>query len=346
MVTSNTTFNFTLGTSYETPYEAIYECKCPIVPMTSKASAMVAQSIRPSMVEDFFTFLQASEKTHESYKLSLKQFFLYLQEVGETQPSKATIVSYVKYLQAKGKKPSTISAYLSAVKALFRYLDEVGAYGDIARNVKAPKQAKGFKKDALTIEQTKEVLNAFDPGTDMGKRDLAIFLLMVVNGLRTIEVSRLKVEDMRVSNGVQVLYVQGKGRTDKDAKTVLAPNVEKAIRAYLATRGEVQDDEPLFTSTSNNNLNQALSAHTISSIAKGAMRKVGLDSNRLTAHSLRHTAITLGLLGGATLEQASTFARHSNLSTTMIYNHSIEETSNPISNIVEGIIFSTNPIED
>lgn len=341
-MTTTTPIYFSLSTTSETLVKA-YEGEYPLLPSIVEVPSTVKSGFSTSMVDDFFRFLQASQKTLESYRLSLKQFFLYLQSIGEKNPSKFTIISFVKDLQERGKKPSTIAAYLSAVKALFRYLDEVGLYEDIARNVKAPKQAKGFKKDALTIDQAKEVLKAFDTTSPTGKRDYAVFLLMMVNGLRTIEVSRLAIEDFRPSNGVQVLFIQGKGHTEKDAKTVLAPNVEKAIRDYLSTRDNPQDSEPLFASTSHNNLGQALSPHTISTIAKTAMRKVGLDSNRLTAHSLRHTAITLGLMGGASLDQASSFARHSNISTTMIYNHSLDELSNPVSRIVEGFIFSTQP---
>ncbi len=50
---------------------------------------------------------------------------------------------------------------------------------------------------------------------------------------------------------------------------------------------------------------------------------MGLDSKRLTAHSLRHTAITLSIKGGASLQQAQAMARHSDPKTTMIYFHNL-----------------------
>lgn len=345
----------TLNTSYTLSYSGYdtietvanaYNCGFPVVPVSVKPSTPVkTNALSSGAVESFFTFLQASPKTVETYKISLKQFFVYLQSIEQSAPTKSDIVSYVKHLQAEGKKPATIAGYLAAVKALFRYLEESGLYANISQNVKAPKQAKGFKKDCLTVEQTKESLETFDTSTATGKRDYAIFLLMVVNGLRTIEVSRLTVADFRVVDGKQVLAIQGKGHTEKDRYAVLASNVEKAIRAYLATRKTPAEDEALFTSTSNNSKGQPLTSHSVSSIAKTAMRKAGYDSSRLTAHSLRHTAITLGLKGGVKLEEASTFARHTNISTTMIYNHNINELENKVSNIVEGFIFST-PIQE
>jgi site-specific recombinase XerD len=48
----------------------------------------------------------------------------------------------------------------------------------------------------------------------------------------------------------------------------------------------------------------------------------------LTAHGLRHTTITLSLLGGASLQEAQAFARHANITTTQIYAHNIERANN------------------
>ena len=53
------------------------------------------------------------------------------------------------------------------------------------------------------------------------------------------------------------------------------------------------------------------------------MRAAGIDSERLTAHSLRHSAITYSLLGGATLQEAQQLARHTSILTTTIYAHNI-----------------------
>ena len=51
------------------------------------------------------------------------------------------------------------------------------------------------------------------------------------------------------------------------------------------------------------------------------MRRVGINSERLTPHSLRHTAISLAIEGGASLTQAQAMARHASPTTTMVYFH-------------------------
>ncbi len=55
----------------------------------------------------------------------------------------------------------------------------------------------------------------------------------------------------------------------------------------------------------------------------GDLKRAGLDSSRLSAHSLRHTAITLALKGGATLQQAQAMARHTDPKTTLVYVHNL-----------------------
>ena len=107
----------------------------------------------------------------------------------------------------------------------------------------------------------------------------------------------------------------------------------------MATRPSLTADSPLFTSTSNNSKDGRLSTRTIRGTVKEIFRKNGLDSDRLTAHSLRHTAITISLLNGESLEDTKDFARHSNINTTMIYNHAIDKAKNQCSNVIEKALF-------
>ena len=115
--------------------------------------------------------------------------------------------------------------------------------------------------------------------------------------------------------------------------------MERAIRLYLTERGSTAENEPLFTSTSNNNAGERVTTRTISKIVKERLKSAGYDSNRLTAHSLRHTAVTLSLLAGKDITEVQQFARHSNITTTMIYNHSLDKAKNSCSEAISKAIF-------
>ncbi len=79
-----------------------------------------------------------------------------------------------------------------------------------------------------------------------------------------------------------------------------------------------------------------MTTRSIRRIVKQAFIAAGFDSPRLTAHSTRHTAATLSLLNGATLQE---LLRHKNIGTTEIYAHNIDATSNPAATDVEEAIF-------
>ena len=250
----------------------------------------------------FIAYLDARESTVETYSKALRPFFTYLADNGVTRPTRETVIAYRDSLRAR-LKPSTVQTYIITVRLFFSWAEQEGLYPNIAEHIKGAKLDRQHKKDALTGSQAKAILTGINRDTLAGKRDYAILALMASCGLRTIEVARANIEDIRIAGGSAALYIQGKGRDEKTEYAKLAPPVEAAIRDYLKARGKADGKEALFTSTRKNNAGQALSTRSISGIVKEAMRAAGLDSERLTAHSLRHTAATLNLLAGGSVQE-------------------------------------------
>ena len=278
-------------------------------------------------ISDFLDSLDVAEKSIATYTRSLRQFISWLRESGRhtLQLQREDILAYKEYL-ASSKSAYTVTLYLTSVRKLYQWLESNRIYPDITRGIKGAKKPKGFRKDTLSQEQLRETLGSMEMQSLEGQRDYAIFNLMARTGLRDIEVSRALVEDIRLEQGQEVLWIQGKGRDSKDDFVILTPEALKPIKAYLKARGRVKKDEPLFSSDSDRNRGEALS-RSISRIIKNSMRAVGLDDSRLTAHSLRHTAISLSILGGASLQQAQAMARHTDSKTTLVYFHNLERIS-------------------
>jgi integrase/recombinase XerC len=182
-------------------------------------------------------------------------------------------------------------------------------------------------------------MQAIDTRTLTGKRDYAIMALMLTAGLRTIEITRSDITDMRTLGEHTVLYVQGKGKDSKGDFVKLAPQVEAAIRSYLNARGKAEAHSPLFTSTSNNSNGERMTTRSISGIVKARLIAAGYDSEFMTAHSLRHTAATINLLSGATLEETQQLLRHSNINTTLIYAHHLDRMKNNSEQRIAAAIF-------
>lgn len=292
-----------------------------------------------SMYERFIRYIDVSEATANTYSRSLKQFFKYLAEYQITAPKRDDVLSYKQALIEKKLAPSTIQTYLIAVRRFFKWAHQEDLYQNIADDVKGVKIHKTHRKDYLTSAQIKQVFNTLPKETVIDKRNYAIVALMVTSGLRTIEVSRADIGDMKTLGNSTVLYIHGKGRTEKDEYVKLSDAVEIIIRNYLLERPKATDKSPLFTSTSNNNKNDRLTTRSISGIVKDALRNAGYNSDRLTAHSLRHSAGTLNLLNGGTLEETQQLLRHSNINTTMIYLHHLEREDNKSEQRISDAIF-------
>lgn len=298
-----------------------------LIPAPAKAEVMTTAPGLEELVSRFLESQDLASSSKDTYSRQLKRFTSWLQDTGRaskmSQLSREDILAYKQSLQDSGLSSLSVSGYLVTVRKLFTWLESEKVYPNIARDIKGMKKARGFRKDCLTPSQIRESLASIDRRTPEGLRDYALLNLLVRTGLRVIEIARAEVGDIRQESSEAVLWIQGKGRDSKDDFVLLLEDTLKPIRAYLSGRGQLPDEAPLFASISDRNQGEALSTRSISRIVKETFRGVGLDSKRLTAHSLRHTAITLSIKGGASLQQAQAMARHSDPKTTMIYFHNL-----------------------
>lgn len=274
-------------------------------------------AINQGLFADWIAYIDAKPKTVQTYTRSIRQFWRYLQDKGITAPARQDVIAFKDELLAQGKAAATVRAYMVAVKLFFSWASEQGLYPNIANRIKSVKVQANFKKDYLTGRQARNLLESCNKETANGLRDYAIIRLMATTGLRTVEIMRADVEDMGTVGDDTVLYIQGKGRDDKSEYVKLSESVEKAIREYLASRKASKG--PLFVSNAHRNAGERMTTRSISRIVKEHMKEVGLNSDRLTAHSLRHTAAHAMINAGENLRNIQRVLRHQSLNTTMIY---------------------------
>lgn len=308
--------------------------------VSDQSRAIAAQ--RP-LTADLFTlfiaYIDAKPKTIETYTRAIRQLFKYFSLNGITHPTREDVLAYREELKASGHKPTTVTNYINAARLFFQWTEQEGLYPNIASRIKGAKLDREHKKDYLTSRQVKSILEHVERSSLHGLRDYAMLVLMVTGGLRTIEVSRANIGDLRAVGDNTVLYVQGKGRDEKTDYIKIDSKVEEALRYYLRERGETDPEAPLFASLSNNNKGQRMTTRAISGVVKTHLKEAGYNSDKLTAHSLRHTAVTLSILAGRDLAEVQEFARHSNIATTMIYNHALDKAKNGCSEAIAKAIF-------
>jgi site-specific recombinase XerD len=225
--------------------------------------------------------------------------------------------------------PLAVNTYLTALRRFFGWLEAEKIYPDVTRGVKGCKRPRGFRKDALSPDEARRLLEAMK---NKSLLDYAVICLMLYGGLREIEIVRANVEDIGYTEGKHVLRVWGKGRDFADEIIVLVEETHKAILAYLAQRGATSG--ALFV----NYKGQRITTRSIRRIVTAALETVGLKTKRITGHSLRHSAATLALIGGADLLSVKELLRHSSLDTVLCYAHNLNRLKKPAEEAIAKVL--------
>lgn len=299
----------------------------------------------------FIAYTDRKKSTVKGYITCIRQFARWIEINGIQQPTRDDVKAYRDHLASSNLAPGTQQQYLRAVKHFFKWTAAEELYPNVADNIHGAKVRHDIhKKDALQREDVPQIAETIDRSDESGKRLYAMYLLCVNCGLRTIELHRADVGDLKTVGGTTYLYVQGKGHDDKDAPVLLIKEVYDALQDYLQSRSaEVKPKSPLFTATSNRGKPGAfkgykkdskgnviydtdgkpikeysdgrIAATTISTMFKDMLVNAGYDSDRLTAHSLRHTSGTGAHKAGIDLYGVQHLMRHCDPATSEIYIH-------------------------
>lgn len=307
---------------------------------TTSTSALTAQGFNASQFSSAWEawIKDREEITQQGYNVTVRCFLSWMIEEGVTHPDRDTIISYRKYLLSPHKSrktgaeitfsADTAARYFRGCKMFFGFLEAQHLYDDITRNVRSPQtKVNEFKRDSLEREDVLRILESIDTSTESGKRDYCLILACVSCGFRIIELQRANIGDIETHAGERRLYIQGKAHLEKDAYKKIEPELWEAMEDYLETRGTSDKEAPLFCALSSNAKpgGGRLTEPSISRIIKTVLKGAGFDSRRITAHSLRHSSVTLDRKAGASLEEASKHARHSSIVITQRYDHALEK---------------------
>jgi site-specific recombinase XerD len=268
----------------------------------------------------------------KNYKGILNNYGLYLKSRNIRYPRRSEVINYRTYIYDKGLSNTTIQKHMVVIKSFYRWarlnqsyhkLDEC-FINDISEGVKGARVEQIYRKEPLSLEQLNKLYEVSMPksGDIIELRNHAMILLMIVTGLRTVEVSRAKLKDISILEGkIPILYVQGKGRDGKDEFVKLPMIVLDAINEYKRKRTD--KNKYLFTRHQKEADDKPLSRDFIGKMIKKMLLKAGIDSPKITPHSLRHTVAHLNLKNGGSIESTQQLLRHKNIETTMIYAHNI-----------------------
>lgn len=266
---------------------------------------------------------QASENTVSSYIRDIRQFREWLFREGISDVLTVTQVNisdYLSYLQSEGKSGATASRSLASLKNFFAYavssgfLETSPVSGDIhvARGEKRLPQILTGKEVELLLAQP----SCVDP---KGYRDKAMLEVMYATGIRVTELIDLDVDDVNLELGVI------KCRSSRKSRVIpLYPAAQRALYAYLQDVRTLMISDPTESALFVNISGTRMSRQGFWKILKHYQAKAGIDKE-ITPHTLRHSFAVHLLENGADLGSLQELMGHSDISSTQMYTHLINQ---------------------
>jgi integrase/recombinase XerD len=274
----------------------------------------------------------ASKNTLEAYRRDLDDYLSFLAETG-AQPdnaSAATIRGFMASLEERGLKASSAARRLSAVRQFHKFLYVEGyAPADPTAAVSAPKRGRALPK-VLSADQVDRLLQVAHEGVShpeaspaerlRATRMACLLELLYATGLRVSELISLPRSAARTRD--RFLVVRGKGA--KERLVPLTDAAREAARAYLALleeQGKAVGPWLFPADSETGHLTRQAFARDLKAVASGA----GLRADKISPHVLRHAFASHLLQNGADLRVVQELLGHSDISTTQIYTHVLDE---------------------
>jgi len=264
-----------------------------------------------------------SDNTLQAYRRDMAKFTAFAAERGITAARKVTrsdIVEFLSMLYDRGLDSRSVARHLVTIRHFFRFaLTEGYIADDPAVTIESPKFRQSLP-EFLSVEEVDRLLEQPDKSNPVGMRDRGMIELMYSCGLRVSELCNISVSDLQAEAG----YLRCIGKGNKERLVPVGKKALDALRVYLRKGRPKLLRE---SSTAHLFLNQK--GHRLDRIAfwkilsdygrKAALRRA------LTPHMLRHSFATHLLDRGADLRSVQMMLGHSDISTTQIYTHVVEE---------------------
>ncbi|UPJ58374.1 site-specific tyrosine recombinase XerD [Bradyrhizobium sp. 192] len=281
----------------------------------------------------------AGPNTLDAYRRDLTDFSKFLGRIGHSfaDAETQTLRDYLADLDSRGFKSTSVARRLSAMRHLYRFLlNERIRAEDPAAILSGPKRGRGLPK-VLSIAdvdrmltRAKELSEAEDTSPSKRLRSLRLYCLLEVlyaTGLRVSELVALP--RSAAKRDARMIVVRGKG--NKERLVPLNEASRQAMADYLAATEAAKTEKKkdslaaskwLFPSFGESgHLTRQHFARDLKELAVAS----GLQARLVSPHVLRHAFASHLLHNGADLRIVQTLLGHTDISTTQIYTHVVEE---------------------
>ncbi len=307
----------------------------------------------PPLLRRFLVYMETvrgkSERTVEEYYLDIRLFLRYLKrtkglvddatpwekisiaDVDTAMLGAVTLLDLYDYLfflsrerehtaihgRTVGLGANARARKVASLKSFYKYLTKNEKILDQnpTTDLESPKEKKTLPRH-LSEEESVQLLDGVEGENEV--RDYCILTFFLNCGLRVSELCGINLSDIRGDT----MVVTGKG--NKERTVYLNEACLNALTAYLPVRSKLaaKGETALFITRRHTRI----TATTVKWLVKKRLAAAGLDTEKFSAHKLRHTAATLMYQNGVDVLALKEILGHSQLSTTQIYTHTDSRT--------------------
>lgn len=281
-----------------------------------------------ALMEEDMSYRRLSASTKRTTRHILSRFFRWASRRGTPDArllGKKDMVSFFTWVSGQNAlrtgtllSAETTRQYMTVVKRLYAVLFRRGA---IVENPwhnlgLETKRVKTWKRRPLTVEEVTRFLESIDVERESGLRDRCLFELMYSSGLRVGEVVRLRVGEVDFERRLMTVG----GKFSKDRVVPFSQVSRDFLVLYL--RGRIDDQENwVFPGQRRSGRVSHLSIGSVEVRFRERAKRLGLASEGVSPHSLRHSTATHLLENGASVRHVQELLGHANVETTARYTH-------------------------
>ncbi|TWR31106.1 tyrosine recombinase XerD [Mucilaginibacter pallidiroseus] len=278
-------------------------------------------------VKGFKTYLRLerslSANSIDAYITDLEKLYQFadseLNKKSPTEFSLADLRAFIFWINDLGMIPSSQARIISGIKAFYKFLlIEDFITIDPSVLLEAPKITRKLP-DTLSIIEINKMIGAIDLSRPEGPRNKAMLEVLYGCGLRVSELTELKLSNLYLRKGDELIKVLGKGSKER-----LVPIGGEAIKALNIWIEQVRvhvdikkgEEDMVFL----NRRGKRLTRVYVFMLIKELAQTIGLTKN-ISPHTFRHSFATHLVEGGADLRAVQEMLGHESITTTEIYAH-------------------------
>lgn len=254
-----------------------------------------------------------SKMTIISYQKDLDDFFSFVKKynINYLNLCKDDIRSYLKLLDERKLKSSSISRRISCLRTFYNYLeDQKMVDGNVFKLIRNPKLDRKLP-NYLSYEELRIIFDSIDISDSVGLRNRLLIEMLYATGCRVSEIANIKISDINFNNNSIKIF----GKGSKERIVYFGDYARYYLDIYLS-KNINNNSKYLFV----NENNDKMDITEIEKIIRDSVHNLTIKSH-VTPHTFRHTFATHLLNNGADIKTVQELLGHSSLNTTGIYTH-------------------------